>query len=91
MIGIDAIKHYVAMRKAMPLNTLGDSVHSIHAGTEFAAELKFSDLALAIDEIARLEAPLATIADEANWGSDGGWDGASYPDEIARNALAMRK
>ena len=47
------------------------------------------------DELAGLRAKgaamataLERMADPRNWGPDGGWDGPSYPDEIARVALA---
>lgn len=42
--GIAAVRHYVAMRDKMPLLNLGGSVHAIHGGTEFGAELSFEDL-----------------------------------------------
>lgn len=41
---LDAIRHYVAMRDARPMNGLDDAIHCIHTGTEFAAELRLSDL-----------------------------------------------
>jgi hypothetical protein len=42
-------------------------------------------------EIARKDAALWRIADDANYGSDGTWSADSYPDEIARAALAQEK
>lgn len=41
-----AVQHYIAMRKAKPVKSLGDCIHVIHAGagSEFEAELTFSDL-----------------------------------------------
>ena len=37
---------------------------------------------------AALAAALERMTDPRNWGPAGGWDGPSYPDEIARVALA---
>lgn len=45
--GVEAIRHYVAMRDAKPLRQSGDVIHSVHAGTEWEAELRLSDLRLA--------------------------------------------
>lgn len=45
--GVEAIRHYVAMRDAKPLRQLDDVIHSVHAGTEWEAELRLSDLRLA--------------------------------------------
>jgi hypothetical protein len=42
-------------------------------------------------EIRRLRKALTTISNPDNWGSDGGWDEVSYPDEIAREALATKR
>jgi len=42
-------------------------------------------------EIRRLREALKTISNPQNWGGDGGWNEASYPDEIARKALTKRK
>jgi len=41
--------------------------------------------------IGQLEAALRRISDDGNWGPDGCWDAASYPDEIARVALGEEK
>lgn len=41
---MEAVRRYVEMRRKMPLSGLGDSVHHIHASTEFEAELRLSDL-----------------------------------------------
>lgn len=38
-----------------------------------------------------LKNALEEIADDENWGDDGGWDGNSYPDQIARQALSLIK
>lgn len=54
--GVEAVAHYVAMRTAAPMNTLGDSVHAIHLATEYEAELRFSDLVLALNSHASLKA-----------------------------------
>lgn len=43
--GMDRIMRYVAMREAMPMRQSGDVIHAIHAGTEWEAELRLSDLA----------------------------------------------
>jgi len=37
--------------------------------------------------IEKMEEALRRISDDGNWGPDGCWDAASYPDEIARVAL----
>ncbi len=42
--GMEALRHYVEMRRKAPLKGIGDSVHHIHASTQFEAELRFSDL-----------------------------------------------
>lgn len=52
------IEQYVERRKAMPLRNIGDSVHAIHSGTEYEAEVTFSALCLAQEEIARLRTEL---------------------------------
>jgi hypothetical protein len=39
------------------------------------------------DRIEQLEAALRRISNKENWGTDGGWEADSYPDEIARAAL----
>jgi len=38
------IINYVNVRHRAPLRGIGDSVHMIHGGTAFEAELRFSDL-----------------------------------------------
>lgn len=48
------IQHYVAMRRAKPFLGLGDNVHNIHTGTEWEAELLFSDLCAVADAGAAL-------------------------------------
>lgn len=50
MRGMAAISHYVEMRARQPLRSHGDSVHTIHAGTDYEAELKLSDLVRAVKE-----------------------------------------
>lgn len=52
---VDAVIRYIEMRKAQPLRGLGDSIHVIHAGTEFEAELKFSDLEALVAALKRKE------------------------------------
>lgn len=48
------LANYIVMRRAQPLKGLDDSIHCIHTGTDFAAELNFSDLVPIIDALARL-------------------------------------
>jgi hypothetical protein len=43
-VAAEPIKHYIAMREAKPLRQMDDSIHGIHIGTEWAAELKLSSL-----------------------------------------------
>jgi len=40
---------YADARLRMPLNSLGDSVHTIHGGTEYEAEIKFSHCLAALE------------------------------------------
>jgi hypothetical protein len=42
---LERIQRYVAMRKAKPLRQMDDTIHGIHFGTEWGAELRLSDLA----------------------------------------------
>jgi hypothetical protein len=42
---------YARKRLAQPLNSLGDSVHRIHAGSEFEAEICFSHCVAALRAI----------------------------------------
>lgn len=44
--GLDAIRHYIAMRDAKPFRQMDDVIHSVHIGTEWEAELRLSDLRL---------------------------------------------
>lgn len=39
---LERVKHYLLMRHEHP--TAGESIHGVHVGTEFAAELNLSDL-----------------------------------------------
>ncbi len=48
------------------------------------------DLAAVLDDNARMREALTEIADQNNWGHDGGWDARSHPDKIAHEALAPR-
>lgn len=41
---LEPLNHYVRCRQAMPMRGIGDSVHTIHVGSEFEAELTFSQL-----------------------------------------------
>jgi hypothetical protein len=60
--GLGAIRHYVEMRQRMPLRGIGDSIHHIHASTEYEAELTLSDLILALEDTAALEGSVAVPA-----------------------------
>ena len=44
------VRRYVAMRGAKPLKGLGDCIHGIHGGTDYAAELLLSDLRILFGE-----------------------------------------
>jgi hypothetical protein len=41
---IGRIRHYVAMRDEQPLSQTTDTIHAIHTGTRWEAELLLSDL-----------------------------------------------
>jgi hypothetical protein len=41
---LERIRKYVRIRKEMPLGGLGEIVHTIHAGTEYEAEISLEDL-----------------------------------------------
>jgi len=45
---LERVRRYVAMRQAQPLHAIGDCVHAIQGGTEFEAELTYSDLVLVV-------------------------------------------
>jgi hypothetical protein len=49
----EAVRHYLRMREQQPLQGLGDTIHAIHTGTEYAAELRLSDLRAAIEGVAQ--------------------------------------
>jgi len=49
-----AINRYIAMRTAQPLKGLDDTIHAIHTGTEYEAELTFSDIVTMSAKIERL-------------------------------------
>ena len=51
----------------------------------------YNRLQAAHERIEKLEAALRRISDDGNWGPDGCWDAASYPDEIALAALGEKK
>ena len=59
--GVEALAHYVEMRTKQPMHGLGCSVHSIHPGTEFAAEVTFFDLAEAVNSHATLKARIEDV------------------------------
>ena len=61
--GVEALAQYVAMRNRQPLKGLDDTVHAIHTGTEFAAELRFSDLVEAVNSHAALVKALEVVRD----------------------------
>ena len=48
------VQHYVNMRNAMPLKGIGDSVHTIHQGTKWEAELTLSDLVAVMEEFRQM-------------------------------------
>lgn len=50
----ERIALYVARRERKPLNGLGDSIHSIHVGTEWEAELLWSDLKAIVPALKKL-------------------------------------
>jgi hypothetical protein len=50
---IDAVRHYLRMRERQPLKGLDDTIHAIHTGTEYAAELRLSDLRAAFGDAAQ--------------------------------------
>lgn len=55
---VERVRHYVAMRDAMPFRQLGDDIHGIHTGSAYEAALMLSDLRalLAERDAARAEA-----------------------------------
>lgn len=68
MAAIKRVRRYVQMRDEKPLRQWDDSIHSIHMGTEWAADLRLSDLRELIDAkpVARvngLEAALKDVTD----------------------------
>lgn len=73
MSGIEAVKHYLTMRKKQPLLGLSDEVHAIHRGTTNEAMLTLRDLESAVTE---LEAqigqfqPVITIGFDKNGEAD---------------------
>lgn len=75
--GVKALRNYIAMRDAMPLGGLADCVHAIHTGSEYEAEIGFSDLKAVSTRLAIYEAALREIG-------AGRYGGASL---IARKAL----
>lgn len=88
--GLAAIRHYIAMRSAMPLANLGDSVHRIHGGTEYDAELRFSDLVRAVNSHEALVKALENMI-AIYWGDGDG----ELPEPVciqeARAALASAR
>lgn len=52
---LSQIRDYVGKRRQQPLQGLGNSVHSVHIGTEFEAEITFS----ALERVADLAAKVA--------------------------------
>lgn len=67
---VERLARYVAMREAKPLANLGDYVHRIHSGTEWEAELLFSDLLALSTALAAAQTDLAIArADLENGGA----------------------
>jgi hypothetical protein len=87
------VAHYVAMRDAAPLRQVGDSVHGIHTGTQWEAELRLSDLRVVVAEIARLREALTEIAQPLDSRDLPALRGepVSWRREIARAALAKER
>jgi len=66
--GPAAVRHYIAMREKMPLASLGGSVHAIHGGTEYGAEISFNDLRMLLsmhDALVKALEEIETICTES--------------------------
>lgn len=63
-LALRRVQHYVAMRRAKPFLGLGDSIHCIHTGTEWEAELTFSDMSAIADHGAALLSSHAALRTE---------------------------
>lgn len=50
------ISHYVSMRQKAPLRGLSDSVHAIHTGSAYEAEITMADLERIADLVKKIEA-----------------------------------
>lgn len=59
------VQRYIDMRRKQPCRQLGDSIHGIHFGTEWRAELRFSDLEAAFAEPAAAMPGLSP--DQCKW------------------------
>ena len=44
MTPLERLRRYVAMRDARPMTGIGDTIHAIHTGSEWEAELSLDDL-----------------------------------------------
>ena len=69
---------------------MDDLVRRLSSIADILADLfpEFSkDINSGADQIEKFRSALRRISDDGNWGPDGCWDAASYPDEIARVAL----
>ena len=63
-MSIEAVADYVSKRTQQPLRGLDDTVHAIHTGTEYAAELRFSDLVEAVNNYESLKARVAELEEK---------------------------
>lgn len=52
---LQRVQRYVEMRNAKPILGLGDTIHAIHIGTEWAAEITLSDLEQVLREVDNVE------------------------------------
>ena len=86
MTALERIRRYVAMRAEMPLRNMDDSIHGVHTGTQWEAELRLSDVAALLDTNAALLAALRDVAETPAM-CHCRWYDCEAP-EIARAAIA---
>lgn len=55
---------YLEMRRRQPLTGLSDSIHTIHTGTPYEAEITIADLEATIQEISDLRHSFRAVDDE---------------------------
>ena len=65
------IKRYIQMRDEKPIKHSHDIINGVHAGTEWEAELRLSDIRNVIHEIEKLRAAARDLAKHI-WRGD--WD-----------------